>query len=136
MKLIKTTCCHKLKCKKKVEYWIRRMDKSLYHEIPYRSSYWYPLCTKHLKKTINWEKKGKIEIIALKTERVRKFEHKIFCGRSLDIKEHKNWKMFIDWEEIANNLDIDKPLTFEVYRALQKHYLNNYLKIKKRLKRN
>lgn len=131
--MTKTTCCHKLKCKREVEYWVRRMDKSLYNDIPYRSSWWYPLCSKHLKKTINWEKKGKIEIIALKTERVRKFEHKIFCGRSLDIKEHKNWKMFIDWEEIANNLDLDKPLTFEVHNALKKHYYNNYLKVKKRL---
>jgi hypothetical protein len=89
-----------------------------------------------LKKAINWEKKGKVEIIALKTERVRKFEHKIFCGRSLDIKKHKNWKMFIDWEEIANDLDLDKPLTFEVHNALKKHYYHNYLKIKKRLKAN
>jgi len=39
------------------------------------------------------------------------------------------------WEEIANNLDMDKPITFEVYRALQKHYLNNYLKVKKRIER-
>lgn len=134
MKLTKTTCCHKLKCKKKVEYWIRRMDKSLYHEIPYRSSWWYPLCSKHLKKAIKWEKKGKIEIIALKTERVRKFEHKIFCGRDLNLKKHKNWKMFIDWEEVIEVLDLDTPpFIFDVYRALQKHYYNNYLKIKKRL---
>ena len=122
-------CCYKLKCKREAEYWIRRMEKSIYHEIPYRSTWWYSLCSKHLKKII---KKAKIVIIALKTERVRKFEHKNFCGRDLDIKKHKNWKMFIDWEEITNNLDLDKPITFEVYRALQKHYYNNYLKIKKR----
>ncbi len=132
MKLTKTTCCYKLKCKKEVEYWVRRMDKSIYHETSYRSSWWYSLCSKHLKKIIE---KAKIEIIALKTERVRKFEHKIFCAQYLHLKEHKRWKMFIDWEEIADKLDIDKPLTFEVYRALQKHYYNNYLKIKKRLKK-
>jgi hypothetical protein len=107
------------------------MEKSIYHEIPYRSTWWYHLCSKHLKKII---KNPKFEITALKTERVRKFEHRIFCAQYLHQKEHKNWNMFIDWEEIANDLDIDKPLTFEVYRALEKHYYNNYLKIKKRLK--
>ena len=126
------TCCYRLKCKKPPVYWIRKMDKSIYHEIPYRSSWWYHLCSKHLKKII---KKAEIEIIALKTERVRKFEYKIFCARSLEIEDHKNWKMFIDWEEIAENLDIDKPITFEVHNALQKYYYDNYLKIKKRLKK-
>ena len=127
-------CNYKLKCKRKAEYWVRKMDKSIYHEIPYRPSWWYPLCSKHLKKIINWEKKGKVEINALKTERVRQFEHRIFCAQYLHQKEHKKWNMFIDWEEIANNLDLDKPLTFEVYRALQKYYYNNYLKIKKRFR--
>jgi len=128
VKLTKTTCCYKLKCKKEVEYWVRRMDKSIYHEISYRSSWWYSLCSKHLKKII---KNPKFEIIALKTERVRKFEHRIFCGQDLHQREHRNWKVFIDWEGIANNLDLDKPLTFEVHRALEKHYYNNYLKIKR-----
>ena len=109
------------------------MDKSIYYEIPFRSSYWHPLCSKHLKKII---KNAKVEIIELKTERVRKFEHKIFCARDLEIKDHKNWNMFIDWEDIADNLDLDKPITFEVHRALEKHYYNNYLKIKKRLTKN
>jgi len=109
------------------------MEKSIDHEISYRSTWWYHLCSKHLKKII---KNPKFEIIALKTERVRQFEHKIFCAQYLHQKEHKNWNMFIDWEEIAKNPDLDKPLTFEVYRALEKHYYNNYLKIKKRLKAN
>ena len=116
------TCCYDLKCKKKPEFWVKKKDKTF-------PNYWYPLCSKHLKKII---KNARIEIISLKTERIRKFEHKIFCARDLHIKEHKNWKLFIDWEEITENLDIDKPITFEVHSALEKHYYNNYLKIKKR----
>jgi hypothetical protein len=121
-----------LKCKKRPKYWVRRMDKSIYHDIPYPSNWWYPLCTKHLKKII---KNSKFEIIALKTERVREFEHKIFCSRDSHITDFKNWKMFIDWEEIASELDVEKPVTLEVYRALQKYYLNNYLKVKKRIEK-
>lgn len=116
-----TTCCYKLKCKRIPKYWVRK--KEAYN-------FWYPLCLKHFKKII---KNSKIEIIALKTERARKFEHKIFCAQYLNQDKFKNWKGSIDWEEIASELDIDKPITFEVYRALQKHYYNNYLKIKKRI---
>ncbi len=130
--MIKQKCCYKLKCKRSPEYWVRRMDKSLYLEIPYPSNWWYPLCLKHLKKII---KNSKIEIIALKTERARKFEHKIICSKLSHNSEFEKWKMFIDWEEITSNLDIEKPITFEVYRALQKHYLNNYLKVKKRIEK-
>lgn len=78
-------------------------------------------------------KNSKIEITALKTERVKNFETKIFCARSSYINKFERWKMFIDWEEIASDLDLAKPITFDVYRALQKHYYNNYLKIKKRI---
>lgn len=127
------TCCYKLECKRSTEYWVRRMDTSIYHDIPYRSNFWHPLCLKHLKKII---KNTKIEIIGLKTERVRRFEYKIFCSRLSHNSKFEKWKMFINWEEIAENLDLDKPITFEVYRALQKHHLNNYLKIKKRIERN
>lgn len=111
-------CCYKLKCKRNTVYWVRKKDKVIW---------WYNLCLKHLKKVI---KNTKIEIIALKTERVRKFEHYILWSRELHQAEFKRWKMFIDWEEIARELDMEKPLTFEVYRALEKHYYNNYLKIK------
>lgn len=116
-------CCYKLKCKKKTEYWVRKKDKVIW---------WYNLCLKHLKKVI---KNTKIEIIGLKTERVRKFEDKIFCAQVLNEPEFRRWKMFIDWEEIANELDMDRPLTFEVYRALEKHYNNNYIKIKNRIEK-
>ena len=108
------------------------MEKSIYHDISYPSLFWYPLCLKHLKKVI---KNSKIEIVSLRTERVRKFEHNIFCSREIGQVEFKRWKMFIDWEEIASELKMDKPLTFEVYRALEKHYQNNYLKIKKRIEK-
>ena len=120
-----TKCYYKLKCKKPPEYWVRKKDSFI-------PSYWYPLCLKHLKKVI---KNTKIKIIALKTERVRKFEHKTFCSRELEQVEFKRWKMFFDWEEIASELKIENPITFEVHRALEKHYQNNYLKIKNRIER-
>ena len=116
-------CCYDLECKKTPKYWVRRKGKTL-------PNWWYPLCQEHLKIIIL---DSEIEITGLKTERVRKFEHKIFCARGLAIKEHKNWSMFIDWEGIADTIKIDIPITFEVYRALQKHYYNNYLKIKRRI---
>jgi len=108
------------------------MEKSIYYDIPYPSGCDYPLCLKHLKKVI---KKPKFEIIGLKTERVRKFEYKNFCSRLSHNSEFEKWKMFINWEEIAENLDMDKPITFEVHEALEKHYHNNYLKIKNRIER-
>jgi len=94
-----------LKCKRSPKYWVQKMDKTIPYEIPYRSPWWYPLCSKHLKKII---KKSKIEIIALKTERIRKIEVKISCARISDQKSRVNWSMFIDWEEIVTNLEIDK----------------------------
>ena len=117
------TCCYDLECEKRPVYWVKKKDSFI-------QSYWYPLCLKHFKKIL---KNSNIEITVLKTERARKIELKIFCARELHQVEFKNWKMFIDWEEIASELDMDKPITFEVYRALQKYYHNNYLKIKKRI---
>jgi len=121
--LTEITCCYDLECEKRPVYWVKKKDSFI-------QSYWYPLCQEHLEIIIE---NSEIEIIALKTERVRKFEYKIFCSKLSHNSEFENWKMFIDWEEIASELDMDKPITFEVYRALQKYYHNNYLKIKKRI---
>lgn len=118
-------CCYEIgTCKNEVIAWITKKNDT--------TKFWYPLCKDHLHFIII-TKTIEIDLEQLQLERIRQLELRIY-----DKKKTVNWKMFLDWEELAYHSKIhtyDTPYgDINITIALKEHRkrkLQQYIKKKK-----